>query len=138
MAFQPEWNKTGANIDVTPLVNVALILLIVFMVVTPMIREGVQVNLPPAEHGSDSSKEQENQVIVAVRDGGELYVDLKRVSLQNLERELAHARRGKEDMPVVIKGDRVLDYGAVLEVMYACRKIGVAEVELVAKKADGS
>ena len=52
--------------------------------------------------------------------------------------EIMHARRGKEDVPVVIKGDRVLEYGEVLQLMYACRKVGVAEIELIAKKSDGS
>ena len=138
MAYKPNWNRSDVNIDVTPLVNVALILLIVFMVVTPMMREGVQVSLPPAEHGKDSSRDQESKVILAIRDGGEVYIDLKRVSMAHLDAELAHARRGKEDVPVVIKGDRVLEYGEVLQLMYACRKAGVAEVELMAKKSDGS
>jgi biopolymer transport protein ExbD len=56
----------------------------------------------------------------------------------DLENELIRARRGKEDVPVVVKGDRALNYGDVLQAMYICRKIGVAEVELVAKKPAGS
>ena len=138
MAYRPEWNKKDVTIDVTPLVNVALILLIVFMIVTPMMREGIQVNLPPAEHGKDSSREQEEKVVVAIRANGEIYVDLNRVEPMDLEAALIRARRGKEDVPVVVKGDRALEYGDVLEAMYICRKIGVAEVELVAKKSDGS
>lgn len=138
MPYKPNWDRGGANIDVTPLVNVALILLIVFMVVTPMMREGIQVALPPAEHGQDSSRDQEAKVVLAIRGDGDVYVDLKRVDLVNLEAELAHARRGKEDVPVVIKGDRALEYGEVLQLMHACRKVGVSEVELMAKKSDGS
>ena len=137
MAYRPDWNRRGAGIDVTPLVNVALILLIVFMVVTPMNRQGIQVNLPPAEHGKDSSRAKENQVVVSIRANGELFVDLKRVSKQNLERALAQVYRGKEEMPIVIKGDKVLDYGDVLDVMHACRKIGAAGVDLMAMKPGG-
>jgi len=138
MAYKPNWNRGGVNIDVTPLVNVALILLIVFMVVTPMMREGIQVSLPPAEHGKDSTRDQETKVVLAIRGDGDVYVDLKRVDLTHLEAEIMHARRGKEDVPVVIKGDRTLEYGEVLQLMYACRKVGVAEIELIAKKSDGS
>ena len=138
MAYRPNWDRSDVTIDVTPLVNVALILLIVFMIVTPMMREGIQVTLPPAEYGKDSSRDQETKVVLAIRGSGEIYVDLKRVDMAHLDAELAHARRGKEDVPVVIKGDRVLEYGEVLQLMYACRKAGVAEVELMAKKSDGS
>lgn len=138
MAYKPKWNRDSVNIDVTPLVNVALILLIVFMVVTPMMREGIQVTLPPAEHGVDSSRDQEDKVVLAIRGDGEIYVNLKQVALANLDAELAYARRGKEDVPVIVKGDRVLEYGDVLQLMQACKKAGVAEVELMAKKSDGS
>jgi biopolymer transport protein ExbD len=137
MAFRPNWSKKSVTIDVTPLVNVALILLIVFMIVTPMMRQGVQVSLPPAEHGADSTRDQETKVVLSVRGEGDVYVDLKQVDPAHLEAELTHARLGKEDVPVVIKADKALDYGDVLRLMYACRNVGVNEVELMAKKTDG-
>lgn len=138
MPYKARYGGHGPGVNITPLVNVALVLLIIFMVVTPMIREGIQVNLPPAEHGTDSSREEEGQVVVTVDDEGAIHVNLKRVSPSELERELLMAFRGREDKPIVIKGDRTLHYGQILEVMYLSKKIGATEVELVAEKGGGS
>jgi biopolymer transport protein ExbD len=137
VAYRSTRGKASAAILITPLVDVALVLLIVFMVITPMVRQGIQVNLPPAEHGEDSSQGQENQVSVSVRADRTLFVDLKPVSWEQLGNELELARRGKEDQPVLVKGDSTLTYGDIVEVMNACRRLGLPDVELVAQKLSG-
>ena len=133
MAFKPR-TSNEIYLDITPLVNVSLILLIVFMVVTPMIREGIEVRLPPAEHGVDSGQATDDYVTITIDEDRNFYVDLKAVSSSDLERELALAYRGREDRSIVVKGDEVLEYGDVLRVIQACRRVGAIDVDLIAKK----
>jgi biopolymer transport protein ExbD len=119
--------------DITPIVNVALVLLIVFMVVTPMIREGIEVETPEAEVVEQLS-EAEQSVVLAVQADGTMYVNLKLVKSHTLESELALAYRGHEGKPVVIKGAQNLPYKDILTLMDICKGIGAPAVDLVARK----
>lgn len=135
----PRRRRTGARRvsafpDITPIVNVALVLLIVFMVLTPMIREGILVDTPEARHSEQASEAAENDVILSLKEDGSLYVNLKRVSWSTLEGELALAYRGREGRPITIKGERSLKYNDIIELMQACRDVGAPGVDLVAKK----
>lgn len=126
--------RVSAFPDITPIVNVALVLLIVFMVLTPMIREGILVETPKASHSEQASEAAEKDVILSLKADGSLYVNLKRVSWSTLESELALAYRGREGRPIVIKGERSLPYKEVTQLMQACRDVGAPGVDLVAKK----
>ena len=119
--------------DVTPIVNVALVLLIVFMVVTPMIREGIQVETPAAKELEQLSEAKQN-VVLSVKADGSMYVNLKPVQNHTLERELALAYRGNEGEPIVIKGAHNLPYSDILALMDICKGIGAPGVDLVARK----
>ena len=126
--------RISAFPDVTPLVNVALVVLIIFMIVIPTVREGVVVNTPEATHSQELSSEAEGDVVISIREDGSLYVNLKRVSWNELGKELEVAYRGREARPVIIKGAKMLLYEDVLKIMEVCRDIGAPGVELVAKK----
>lgn len=122
--------------DITPIVNVALVLLIVFMVVTPMIREGIPVETPEAAN-VEQKPDAEQNVVLAVRTDGSMFVNLKQVrNLTELENELSLAYRGKEGRPVIIKGARALAYQDVLKLMDICKKIGAPGVDLVAEREE--
>ena len=122
--------------DVTPVVNVALVLLIVFMVVMPMIREGVEVETPEARNSKQLEEAAEQLVVLSVRENGDLYVNLTQVSRGTLKEELALAYRGQEGRPVVIKGARNLPYSEILELMEVCQGIGAPSVDLMARKEE--
>ena len=126
--------RVSALPDITPIVNVALVLLIVFMVVTPMIREGIMVETPRAKHSEESAEGADKDVVLSLKEDGALYVNLKRVSWNTLAKELALAYRGKEGRPVVIKGERSLEYEEIIRLMEACRNVGAPGVDLVAEK----
>lgn len=125
-----------ATINITPLADVCLVLLIVFMMMTAMIRQGVAVKLPVAYHARTVSTESQDKLItVTVTDQKQLFLNMKPMdNVDQLERELVLAYRGREGQPVVIKGAQELEYGEVLSLMNVARQLGVAEVELVAKK----
>lgn len=125
--------KISSLPDITPIVNVALVLLIIFMIVTPMIREGIQVDTPQAEAVAQLS-ESDQAVVLAIRDDGSLFVNLKPVHPAGLAGELALAYRGNEGRTVVIKGAQNLPYSEILAVMDVCKSIGAPVVDLVAQK----
>ena len=121
--------------DITPIVNVALVLLIIFMIVTPMIREGVQVETPQAE-AIEQLSEQDQSVVLSIQGDGAIFVNLKQVSRATLESELTLAYRGQEGKPVVVKGAENLPYRDILSVMDACKVIGAPSVDLVASRVE--
>ncbi len=127
--------KLSALPDITPIVNVALVLLIIFMIVTPMIREGVQVDTPKAE-AIEQLSEQDQSVVLSIQGDGVMFVNLKAVDRSTLQSELSLAYRGQEGKPVVIKGAENLAYRDILSVMDVCKVIGAPSVDLVASRVE--
>jgi biopolymer transport protein TolR len=127
--------RTKAMPDMTPIVNVALVLLIVFMVVMPMIREGIEIETPEADYSVQLEEAAEELVVLSIKEDGTLYVNLNEVDRSMLKQELALAYRGQEGSSVIIKGAKHLAYGEILELMEICQNIGVPRVDLMAKKS---
>jgi len=130
-------HRISAFPNVTPIVNVALVVLIIFMIVIPTVREGVIVETPRAKHSRELPSEAEGDVVISIKEDGSLYVNLKKVSWNELKRELEIAYRGREAHPIIIKGSEALLYDDILKVMEICRDVGAPGVELVAKKERG-
>lgn len=123
----------NAQINVTPLVDVVLVLLIIFMVVTPMMQKAKAVELPEAAHVAKGKSERE-QVYVVVTASKELFLDTDPVTLEALVPTLKNRLSYNPGIEVVVKGDRGLDYGEVRRVMLACRKAGASRVVLATKE----
>jgi biopolymer transport protein ExbD len=116
-----------SDINVTNLVDVTLVLLVIFMIASPLMQMGVQVNLPKA---SIDPIETKNNITVTVRKDATMYVDDKLVPLSALASELgAAAAAGKRG--VLIRGDKEVSYGAVIKVLDTVRKAGIQDVGLV-------
>lgn len=122
--------------DVTPLVNVALVLLIVFMVVMPIIQEGIRVDTPEAENLSEIVEQGEEHVVVSIKEDGSLYVNMREVALGELRSELIREYQGKEETPIVVKGARNRPYSDILRIVEVCQNVGASTVELMAKKKE--
>jgi biopolymer transport protein TolR len=119
-----------ADINVTPLVDVVLVLLIIFMVVTPMIARGVPVDLPQT---MNHSKKPDNgkDIIVSVTKEKDVYVTSNRVkNLNDLTKIVEEERRKFPEKTVYVKGDSRTTYGAVREVMEAIHKANIEDVYL--------
>ena len=121
-----------SDINVTPLVDVCLVLLIIFMVVTPMLQKGVPVNLPITEE-PEKTPDTEKQLIISVKSDGSVYLGSTVILKQQVESELKTIHDRTPDREIAVKGDKMVKYGAVLDVLKACREVGFNNVGLIAQ-----
>jgi len=119
-----------SDINVTPLVDVCLVLLIIFMVVTPMLQKGVPVNLPVTEN-PEATPDTEKQLQISVKADGSVYVGPNVIRKDEVERALKDIHDRTPDREIAVKGDRLVKYGEVLDVLKACRDVGFNDVGLV-------
>lgn len=134
MAFSGSSDGDGpiANINVTPLVDVMLVLLIIFMVTAPMLQQGVEVNLPKAT--TAPLKGSREQLVLSLDKAGIIYLGAgNEIELEALPKKMKAvlATRKEEDRKVYIKGDEELDYGRVMSVMAKLHEAGIYEIGLV-------
>jgi biopolymer transport protein TolR len=126
--------KTAMNseINVTPLVDVCLVLLIIFMVVTPMLQKGVPVNLPVTEE-PEKTPDSEKQMLISVKADGSVYLGSTVVRKEQVQSELENIHQKTPDREIAVKGDKLAKYGAVLDVLKALREVGFNNVGLIAQ-----
>ena len=132
-----------SDINVTPMVDIMLVLLIIFMVITPFLQQGVSVTLPrdlrnPEE---DPAIIKETSVVVAITQDGQLYIGKKKIDKEQLKTEIDQkmAAKTEEERIVYIRSDINANYGQVVETINLIRDSGIDQIGLVAdkKKAAG-
>lgn len=119
-----------AEINVTPFIDVMLVLLIVFMVTAPLLSAGVKVDLPQTEAGPVSEKD-EKPLEVAVNKNGEIYIGETKVSNEELLTKLSAITNNDFERRVFIKADQGLAYGDVMGVLGVINKAGYRKVALI-------
>ena len=119
-----------SDINVTPLVDVMLVLLIIMMLVAPMLQKGVDVKLPQA--GNSASKpDNPDQTVVAIAADKRIYLNTILVRPTDLASKVADAVGNKSDKVVLIKADQDVDYGTVMETMDGLRAAGIEDMGLI-------
>lgn len=113
MSFSTAGSKLKSDINVTPLVDVVLVLLIIFMVITPLLQRGKTVVLPAAQSASESRRD---PVYLSITEDGRLWVEKDEVTLATLSDALAQVLT-QRPAPIVLRGDRSLDYRIVRQVL---------------------
>jgi biopolymer transport protein ExbD len=126
--------RMQAAINITPLVDVVLVLLIIFMVMAPQMRKGPDVNLPNTAKPADQGDER-GRILVSIDDAGQLWVNDQRVAREHFGEALRAAVGTEQDPKVVVRGDAKLKFGEVREAMLALDQAGFRGVGLIAKKA---
>jgi biopolymer transport protein ExbD len=119
-----------SDINVTPLVDVMLVLLIIMMIVAPMLQQGVNVRLPVASNTVEKPETQ-GQTVIAIGANRSMYLDAKPVLEQDLATRVTEALENKTEKIVLIKADEEVDYGAVMAAMDQLRAAGIEDVGLV-------
>ncbi len=121
--------QVRAEINVTPLVDVVLVLLIIFMVITPMIVRGVSVDLPITTH-HDRKNDDNKDLIVSVNAAGDVYLNADKVPLEALTAAVQEERRRHPDKGLFLKADHRIRYGTARKVMEAINRAGVEDVQI--------
>lgn len=117
-----------SEINVTPLVDVTLVLLIIFMVTTPMLQRGTDVQLPTAQ--ASQVKEEQRITLTVTRDS-RIFVDNEEVSRQNLETRLKSIAGPGKERVLYLRGDARVPYGFVIEVMDAIKSSGIETIGMI-------
>jgi biopolymer transport protein ExbD len=129
-----EATKMQAAINITPLVDVVLVLLIIFMVMAPQMRKGPEVNLPKTAKPADQGDER-GRILVSIDDAGGLWVNDQQVASENFGEALRAAVGTETDPKVVVRGDAKLRFREVRETMLALEQAGFRGAGLIAKGA---
>ena len=122
-----------SDINVTPLVDVVLVLLIIFMVVTPMLQRGKAVQLPRTENPAKKPDEK-NQVLVVIQVDHEMYIDNDKISEAQFDSKIKETYERSKESSIVIKADNRLTYGDVKRAMLKIKEAGFQQVGLIATK----
>jgi biopolymer transport protein TolR len=123
-----EPKKYMAEINVVPLVDVVLVLLIIFMVTAPLLYRGIDLKLPKSEVNSIKSEEGKT---VSVRKDRQIYLDSRIVTLRELERNLSTLKEKNPNVNLFLRADRDVPYGAVIQVMDVIKKTGIERLGIV-------
>ena len=130
--------KPMGEINVVPYIDVTLVLLIIFMITTPMLQTGVEVDLPQAESAMVEQKEGEPPIVISIKEQGEYYINIDGQNDELIEPgaindRVAAVLSNKPGTQVLISADKGVDYGAVVTVMAALKNAGVPTVGLMTK-----
>ena len=125
-----------SEINVTPLVDVMLVLLIIFMVTTPMMSQGIPVQLPQAAKQAIDMNIEESTILTITRDG-KIYIDDRPIPKDKLEFQLRRLYGDLAVRSVFLRGDRRVEYGEVVYVLDLMKKVGLTKVGMVTELYEG-
>jgi len=126
-----------ADINVTPLVDVMLVLLIIMMLVAPMLQQGVSVKLPTAANTVDKPEVQ-GQTVVAIGRDKQMYLNAKAVNEGDLGSKVGELLENAKEKIVLIKADEEVEYGAVMAAMDQLRQAGIEDIGLITERKKGA
>ncbi len=128
MSFERRERNIIREINLVPLIDVLLTVLFFYMIVSPMMSRGLDVNLPKSESNTVKS---EDRIVLTVTRGQELFVEKERVDISRLRGVLDSIRRSKPQINVYLRADRDAPYGAVVQVMDIVKQAGIDRLGMV-------
>jgi len=127
-----EDNQPYDEINITPMLDLAYVLLVIFIIMTTASVQGVKVELPRTSNTASLAKPQTRAITVTL--DGAVYLDAYPVDMVMLEQRLSEFKGDNPSLPVVLKGDAATHYDKISEVLEICKKLGITEIGLVTKK----
>ena len=129
-------SKPYDDINITPMLDLAYVLLVMFIIMTTASVQGVKVDLPKASTGASLAVPKTK--VVSVNNEGQVFLDTVPVSLTELEGKLRDAKAITPDLPVILKGDRAVQYEKIMTVLDICAKVGIGSIGLASSRAASS
>jgi biopolymer transport protein TolR len=132
--------KPVSEINVVPYIDVMLVLLIIFMITAPLIQQGVEIDLPQAS-ANPMPPEQREPLVISVSKDGDFYLNIgenndKPIEEQLLANRVSAVIKNHPQTPVLVRGDKAVDYGRVTEAMVLLQSAGVEKVGLMTESLD--
>ncbi len=127
-----EGGKAYDEINVVPMLDLSYVLLVIFIIMTTASVQGIKVNLPKASAAPSLAKPQTKAI--TVRDDGQIFLDTYPVTLQELEDRLRQIKAVNPSIPVVIKGDAIVSYEKVVDVLDLMGRLDITQIGLVTQR----
>jgi biopolymer transport protein ExbD/biopolymer transport protein TolR len=135
LAKRNEGAKVSSDINVTPMVDVMLVLLIIFMVVTPMLQKGVSVDMAKVDNPTPmEDADKEDALLVSITRDGKVYFGTDQITVDNLTTKVKDRLANKPDKRVYVKADMRTRFGGVVQVVDAVRAAGVDDLGLLTEQ----
>ncbi|MBS1146243.1 MAG: outer rane transport energization protein ExbD [Proteobacteria bacterium] len=127
-----EDNEPYDQINVVPMLDLAYVLLVIFIIMTTASVQGIKVNLPKASNQPSLAKPQTKAITIT--ETGQIFLDAYPVSIDELRTQLSALKAANPELPVVVKGDTVVAYGRVMEVLELLGQLDITQLGLVTQK----
>lgn len=126
--------KLMSDINVTPFVDVMLVLLIIFMVTAPMMMEGVEVNLPKTT--TKNIKTREDPMILTITKNKEIMLEKTKLRLEDIETKIGAILKYRKDNEILLRADEDVPYGFVVQVMAGVKRAGIDKLGMITEPLD--
>jgi biopolymer transport protein ExbD len=127
-----EENELYDEINVVPMLDLAYVLLVIFIIMTTASVQGIKVNLPKASNSPSLAKPQTKAI--TINENGQIFLDAYPVSLDELRTRLGQLKAANPELPVVVKGDTIVQYGRVMEVLELLGQLDITQLGLVTQR----
>jgi len=134
MSYTNDNKKMMSDINVTPFVDVMLVLLIIFMVTAPMMMQGVEVNLPQTT--TKRIKSQEDPLILTITKKKEIFIETHQIKLDDLEQKALKIFENRRDKEILLKADKDVAYGFVIKVVSRIKNAGIEKLGMITEPVD--
>ncbi len=132
MSASAEEKDVYEEINITPMLDLAYVLLVIFIIMTTASVQGIKVNLPKASDAPSLAKPRTKAI--TIRDDGQIFLDAYPVTMGELETRLRGFRAADAQLPVIVKGDAAVQYGKVIEVLDLLGRLEITQLGLVTQK----
>ena len=131
--MQLPWdNRPYDDINVTPMLDLAYVLLVIFIIMTTASVQGIKVNLPKASDTPSLAKPKTKAI--TIRDDGQIFLDAYPMTMDELEQRLRALKAADPDLPVIVKGDSAVQYGKVVDVLDLLGRLDITQLGLVTQR----